>query len=114
MPAVRDRGSLASVGRIAYAGRDVHSGGSALIHADLVTPRPLVAIDGPLASSRELGAALHLAFFVSRPAGHSDALVTTYRDRRPELFPLAAELIDLRLRADLEGALVALDAARGE
>lgn len=103
--------SVASVGRIAYAGRDPYSGGSALIHADLVTPRPLnVAIEGPLASSLELlGAALHLAFFVSRPAGRSDALVATYRDRRPELFPLAAELIDLRLRADLEDALVALD-----
>jgi tRNA(adenine34) deaminase len=99
--------SVASVGRIVYAGRDVYSGGSALIDADLVTPRLLnVTIEGPLASSLALlGAALHLAFFVSRETGHSDALVETYRDRRPDLFPLAAKLLDLRLRAGLEGAL---------
>ena len=103
--------SVASVGRIVYAGRDAYSGGSALIDADLVTPRALnVTIEGPLASSLELlGAAMHLAFFVSHEAGHSDALVETYRDRRPELFPLAAKLIDLRLRAGLEVALLALD-----
>ena len=55
--------SVASVGRIIYAGRDVYSGGSALIDADLVTPRPLgVSIEGPLDSSLEsLGPALHLA-----------------------------------------------------
>lgn len=102
--------SVASVGRILYAGRDPYSGGSALIDADLVTPRPLnVIIEGPLASSLELlGAALHLAFFVSHEAGPA-ALVDTYRDRRPELFPLAARLIDLRPRAGLEDALVALD-----
>jgi hypothetical protein len=85
--------------------------------ADLVTPRPLnVTIEGPLASSlAALGAALHLAFFVSHETGHSGALVETYRDRRPELFPLAAKLIDLRLRAGLEDALVALDkSAPGE
>ena len=109
--------SIASVGRIVYAGRDAYSGGSALMDADLVTPRPLnVTIEGPLASSlAALGAALHLAFFVSHETGHSGALVETYRDRRPELFPLAAKLIDLRLRAGLEDALVALDkSAPGE
>ena len=103
--------SIASVGRIVYAGSDVHSGGSALVYADLVTPRPLnVTIDGPLESSLEsLGAALHLAFFLPHDTGNSNALIGTYRDRRPELFPLAATLIDLRTRARLEDALVALD-----
>jgi tRNA(adenine34) deaminase len=102
--------SLASVGRIVYAGSDPYSGGSALVDADLVTPRPLgVTIEGPLESSLEsLGAALHLAFFLWRDAGNSNALVETYRDRRPELVGLAARLIDLR-GAGLEDALVALD-----
>ena len=103
--------SIASVGRIVYAARDAFSGGSALIDADLVTPRPLnVTIEGPLASSLALlGAALHLAFFMSHETGHSNALVKTYRDRQPELFPLAAKLIDLRLQGSLEVALFALD-----
>ncbi len=103
--------SVASVGRIVYAGSDPYSGGSALVDADLVTPRPLgVTIEGPLESSLEpLAAALHLAFFLSHDTGNSSALVETYRDRRPELFPLAATLIDLRQRAGFEDALVALD-----
>lgn len=108
--------SVASVGRIVYAGSDPYSGGSALIDADLVTPRPLgVTIEGPLQCSLEsLGAALHLAFFLSRDTGNSNTLVETYRDRRPELVPLAATLIDLR-RAGLEDALVALDqSSRGD
>ena len=109
--------SVASVGRIVYAGSDVHSGGSALVDADLVTPRPLnVTIEGPLESSLEsLAAALHLAFFLSHDTGNSSALVETYRDRRPELFPLAAALIDLRPGTRFEDALVALDeSSRGD
>jgi tRNA(adenine34) deaminase len=103
--------SLASVGRILYAGTDPYSGGSALIDADLVTPRPLgVTIQGPLESSLEpLATALHLAFFLSRNTGNSSALIETYRERRPEVFPLAATLIGLRHRASFEDALVALD-----
>jgi tRNA(adenine34) deaminase len=103
--------SLASVGRIRYAGIDPYSGGSALIDADLVTPRPLgVTIEGPLHSSLEsLATALHLAFFLSRDTGNSSALIETYRERRPEVFPLAATLIGLRHRAGFEDALVALD-----
>jgi tRNA(adenine34) deaminase len=103
--------SLASVGRIRYAGVDPYSGGSALIDADLVTPRPLgVTIEGPLHSSLEsLATALHLAFFLSRDTGNSSALIETYRERRPEVFPLAATLIGLRHRAGFEDALVALD-----
>ena len=75
-----------------------------------VQPGELVTIEGPLECSLEsLGAALHLAFFLSHDTGNSNALVGTYRDRRPELFPLAATLIDLRPRARFEDALVALD-----
>ncbi len=109
--------SVASVGRIVYAGSDPYSGGSALIEADLVTPRPLgVTIEGPLESTLEsLGSALHLAFFLSRHTGNSNALIQTYRDRRPELFPLAATLIDLRQSAGFEDALVALEeSSRGD
>jgi tRNA(adenine34) deaminase len=103
--------SLASVGRILFAGTDPYSGGSALIDADLVTPRPLgVTIEGPLESSLEsLATALHLAFFLSRDTGNSSPLIETYRDRRPEVLPLAATLIGLRQTADFEDALVALD-----
>lgn len=108
--------SIASVGRIVYAARDTFSGGSALVDVDLVTPRPLnVTIEGPLASSLALlGAALHLAFFMSHETRHSHALVETYRDRQPELFPLAAKLIDLRLHGCLEDVLIALDDLHGE
>jgi hypothetical protein len=51
---------------------------------------------------------------LSHDTGNSNTLVETYRDRRPELVPLAATLIDLR-RAGLEDALVALDqSSRGD
>ena len=69
--------SIASVGRIVYAGSDVPVAAvrwSTPISSRLVLSN--VTIDGPLESSLEsLGAALHLAFFLSHDTGNSNALI---------------------------------------
>jgi tRNA(Arg) A34 adenosine deaminase TadA len=97
--------SLATVGRVLFAAEDVHSGGRRLLEVELATPRQLnLKIRGPLGGPFEsLAEALHLAFFVGH-AGRGHALLETYRERRPALFPLAETLIDLRTRT-LEEAL---------
>lgn len=97
--------SLATVGRVLFAAEDVHSGGSRLLDVELATPRQLnLKITGPLGGPLEsLAEALHLAFFLGH-AGRGQALLETYRERRPGLFPLAETLIDLRTRT-LEEAL---------
>jgi len=106
--------SVATVGRIRFAGSDVHSGSSNLAGMDLGIPRPLdVTIEGPLDAPFELlGAALHLAFFTGDNA-RLPPLVDTYSTRRPTLFPLASAL--LRVRHDsLTQGLMALDRAAGQ
>ena len=97
--------SLATVGRVLFAAEDVHSGGSRLLEVELATPRQLnVKIKGPLGGPLESFAeALHLAFFLGH-AGRGEALLETYRERRPALFPLSETLIDLRTRT-IEEAL---------
>jgi tRNA(adenine34) deaminase len=97
--------SLATVGRVLFAANDVYSGGRGLIDVELAVPRQLnLEVDGPLGGPLEsLAEALHLAFFLEHP-GRSPALVETYRDRRPALFPLAETLIGLRTRT-IEEAL---------
>jgi hypothetical protein len=105
--------SVATVGRIRFAGSDVHSGSSNLAGMDLGIPRSLdVTIEGPLDAPFELlGAALHLAFFTGDNA-RLPPLVDTYSTRRPTLFPLASAL--LRVRHDsLTQGLMALDRAAG-
>lgn len=97
--------SIATVGRVLFAAEDVHSGGSRLLDVELATPRQLnLEIRGPLGGPLESFAeALHLAFFLGH-TGRGQALLETYRERRPALFPLAETLIDLRGRT-LEEAL---------
>jgi tRNA(adenine34) deaminase len=101
--------SVATVGRIRFAGSDVYSGSSALVGRDVGARRPLgLTIEGPLDGPFELlGAALHLAFFSSDGAG-SGALVDTYSSLRPDIPALASTLLRLR-HGTLEQALTALD-----
>jgi hypothetical protein len=101
--------SVSSVGRIRFAGADVYSGSSSLAGIALPTPRGLnVTVEGPLEGPfEELGAALHLAFFI-RDAGRAPLLVDTHSARRPDLFPLATRLLTHKT-ASLGNALTALD-----
>jgi tRNA(Arg) A34 adenosine deaminase TadA len=101
--------SVATVGRIRFAGTDVFSGSSALAGIDLGVPRPLdLTIEGPLEGPFEqLGAALHLAFFSEHNAGPT-ALVDTYSTRRPALFALASSLLRAR-QGTLSQAILTLD-----
>jgi tRNA(adenine34) deaminase len=100
--------SLATVGRILFAARDVHSGGSSILELELSVPRQLsVEVKGPLGGPLDsLAEALHLAFFLGH-ARRGERFVRTYRERRSALFPLAETLIDLRALT-LEEALVAI------
>jgi tRNA(Arg) A34 adenosine deaminase TadA len=101
--------SVATVGRIRFAGAAVHSGSSNLAGMDLGIPRPLnLTVEGPLEGPFELlGAALHLAFFVGENAG-PPPLVESYSARRPSLFALARSLLRVR-EASLTEGLMALD-----
>jgi len=101
--------SVSSIGRIRFAGADVYSGSSSLAGIALPISRRLnVTIEGPLEGPfEELGAALHLAFFI-QGAGRAPLLVDTHSARRPDLFPLARGLLAHRT-ASLERALSALD-----
>lgn len=103
--------SVATVGRIRFAGSDVYSGSSNLAGFDLEIPRPLdLTIEGPLEGPFELlGAALYLAFF-SEDAGNHVALVGTYSARRPMLLTVARALLGAK-RGSLTHALIALDHA---
>ena len=103
--------SVATLGRVRFAGSDVHSGSSNLAGFDLGIPRPLnVTIEGPLEGPFELlGAALHLAFFIGDHAGQAP-LVDTYSNRRPGLFALANSLLRVR-HGSLTNGLIALDGA---
>lgn len=105
--------SVATVGRIQFAGTDVYSGSSALAGIDLGVPRPLdLTIEGPLDGPFELlGAALHLAFFSEHDASPA-ALVDTYSTRRPTLVALARSLLRAR-QGTLNQALSILDRTAG-
>jgi hypothetical protein len=105
--------SLATVGRIAFAAQDVHSGGSQLVEVEFAVPRQLsLVIEGPLGGPLEsVAEALHLAFFLDH-APRGEPFVRTYRERRPDLFALAETLIDLRA-VTLEEALGAIDHPAG-
>jgi tRNA(Arg) A34 adenosine deaminase TadA len=102
--------SVATVGRIRFAGTEPVSGSSTLADIDLGIPRPLdLTIEGPLEGPfGQLGAALHLAFFCERTAG-TTALIDTYSTQRPVL-ALANSLIRAR-QGTLDQALLALDRA---
>jgi len=105
--------SVATVGRIRFAGAEIFSGSSNLASMDLGIPRQLdLAIEGPLHGPFErLGAALHLAFFTEDADKHGP-VVGTYAARRPELLNVARTLVSAK-RGSLTQALVALDLTTG-
>jgi len=89
--------SLSRVPLVRFAAWDVYSGGAGLQHVELEVARELrIAVEGPLDGPLAvLGEALHLAFFVER-GDESNELYRTYRERRPELFPVAERLVAAR------------------
>lgn len=89
--------SLSRVPLVRFAAWDVYSGGGGLQHVELAVARQLqIVVDGPLDGPLALLAeALHLAFFVAR-GDESNELYRTYRERRPQLFPLAERLVGAR------------------
>jgi tRNA(adenine34) deaminase len=101
---------LSTIGRVVFAATDVYGGASRLIErqieaADSARNFPLEVVgplDNPLAAFSEL---LHVAFFVARrPAG--DFVLSTYRERRPELTALAERLrLHERVASPLEELL---------
>jgi tRNA(adenine34) deaminase len=97
--------SLSRVPLVRFAAWDVYSGGAGLQHVELEVARELrIAVEGPLDGPLAvLGEALHLAFFVER-GDESNELYHTYRERRPELFPVAERLVAAR-GGTLDGAL---------
>jgi tRNA(Arg) A34 adenosine deaminase TadA len=104
--------SLSRVPVVRFAAPDVYSGGAGLRHVELEVARQLrIAVEGPLDGPLSvLGEALHLAFFVDRGDG-SNELYRTYRERRPQLFPLAEQLVAAR-DGTLDEALALIDAPR--
>jgi tRNA(Arg) A34 adenosine deaminase TadA len=89
--------SLSRVPLVRFAAWDVYSGGGGLQHVELEVARQLqIVVDGPLDGPLALlGEALHLAFFVAR-GDESNELYRTYRELRPQLFPLAERLLSAR------------------
>ena len=104
--------SISRLPLVCFAAPDVYSGGAGLQHVELPVPRQLrVAVEGPLDGAlAELAEALHLAFFVDR-GDESNELYRTYRERRPQLFPLAEQLVAAR-DGTLDEALALIDAPR--